>query len=315
MSDTLRDNNEWEPSVQAALKAYRCIPHSKTGYSPHFLAFKESPKLDLDRMMPTLSVSHAEETESDKMIKHFQLAYGLARKNVCLARLRNKNTRANAKDGQIKIGDMVTLRDNAATKGQSPWKIGYKVVQKESDRTVQIEHLESGKKYRVGVQNLKRTEPLAILLENSSIDLFPGGSRLFLPASDMPDLKWSFEGSSPELDELVMKKLKEAVRDRSNDNEEQLLSQLAQKNTGQEIETGNPELDADVKREKKQEKKISEDYDVGTQRKTRSGRKVKANRNKDFVYISHGLIGRESPNSPTPETVFVVGTHTTRHYK
>ena len=314
MCDSVREDNDWELSVQAALKAYRCIPHSTSGYSPHYLAFKETPKLDLDKMMPTLTVTPYDEGHAEKMMKHFQLAYGLARKNVCLSRLRNKNVKARSKDGQLRIGDMVTLRDNAATKGQSPWKIGYKVVECESARTVRIEHLETGKKYRVGVQNLKKTEPLAILLENSSIDLFPGNSRLFLPASDMPDLKWTTEGNTPEFDELIMSKLKEAVRDRSHDSEDQLLSQLAQKNTKPELpamETGNSQLDADVT----MEKEAAVENKAGRSRKTRSGRQVKPNRQKDFVYISVGLVGRESSNPKPHDKVYLVGIHQTRHYK
>ena len=312
MCDTVREDNNWEPSILAALKAYRCIPHSTSGFSPHYLAYKESPKLDLDRMMPTLSITPHDEGHAERLTKHFQLAFGLARKNVCLSRLRNKNNKANAKDGNLKVGDMVTLRDNAATKGQSPWKIGYKIIEFTSDRTVRIEHLESGRKYRVGVQNLKRTEPLAILLDNSNIDLFPGGSRLFLPASDMPDLKWTAEGSTPELDELVMSKLKEAVRDRGNDNEDQVIQQLAEPEASS-VPSGNEKLNKDAKLEQSQAHQ--RDTGAGVPVKTKSGRKVKLNRQQDFVYVSRGLItGILAQNTP-PSTVYVVGTHTTRHYK
>ena len=130
----------------------------------------------------------------------------------------------------------------------------------------------------------------------------------------MPDLKWTTKGSTPEFDELIMSKLKEAVKDRSHDNEDQLLSQLAQKTVEPEIsamETDNSQLNADVTKESE----AVEENRAGQPGRTRSGRQVKLNRKRDFVYISVGLVGRESSN-PTPhDKIYVVGVHQTRHYK
>ncbi len=306
--EAVRTDEGWEMSVQAALKAYRTIPHTTTGYSPHYLAYKEEPRLDLDRMMPTRSSVPCDETNTEGALSHFKLAFGLARKNVCLARLRNKNVRANTQDGTLKPGDMVTLRDNAASKGQSPWKIGYKILQMCSDRTAQIEHLESGKKYRTSVTHLKKSEPLSILLENSNIDLFPGGSKLYLPAADMPDLNWSAAGLSNEkLSEGVMNKIMEAVKDRGQEQEEQVpLEEVVEP-----MEVDPAPSDAmtrvpdQVRRDERMEiERKQADRPTTRSRTTRAGRKVKSTRDSNFVYCSPGVVPLVRG---TGEKVFVVG--------
>ena len=270
----IRQDNNWEPAVEAAVRAYRCIPHASSGYSPHYLAFKETPVLDLDRMLPTLRMSHSEPGVADKVLDQMRVAFGLARKNVCLSRQRNKNSKTKVPTKAIQVGDLVVMKDNRANKGQSPWKIGYKVIEMLSERSARVEHLKTGKKYKVGLQHVKHAEPLALLLDNSQIDLFPGRTKLFLPAQDLPDLNWPPQDVQHDMGELDFNKLVEAARDRSGDRD-------VQKPTSS---SGDPLINKGVTR-------------------TRSGRTIKTTRNSDFVYITDTLLN-EVPL--TRCTVFLV---------
>lgn len=296
--ETVRKNEGWELSVQAALKSYRTIPHTSTGFSPHYLAFKEEPRLNLDNMMPTLTAIPSFSSEETSILSHFRMAYGLARKNVCLSRLKNVNNKADTPDGNIQVGDLVTVRDNAATKGESPWKMGYRVIEMLSDRTARVEHCENGKKYRVSVNHLKKTEPLSILLENSQIDLMPGGSKLYIPVTDFPDLKWGPSGlDTNSLSQEAMGKALEAVRDRSRDKHEQGESNANQE---QAMDIDEAAQDAPAPRKASSGPETAHEE---TKRVTRAGRRVRSTRNKDFVYCSPAVAALETGS----DTIFVVG--------
>jgi len=209
---------------------------------------------------------------------------------------------------------MVTLKDNTATKGQSPWKIGYRIVQMLSDRTAQIEHVESGKKYRTSVAHLKRTEPLAVLLENSQIDVFPGCTKLYLPASDMPDLNWEASGLSNDAIEPIIKKLKEAVRDRDRDQEVQsdyLMETPPDQQTKAPTDAcdpdqGDSQLITDNSEESQQ--KHNSRPRLKPDRTERSKRRVqKPSRFRDFVMVANLELIDPTVNDET--TVYLVAHH------
>ena len=209
-------------------------------------------------------------------MQQLKVAFGLARKNVCLSRLRNVNRKAGKEDPELKVGDLVTLRDHSATKGKSPWRIGYKVTKFVGERTVQIEHIETGKRCRVSVSHLKKAEPLSILLENSQVDLFPGGTKLFLSAEDLVDLNWPATGGNQPVGDELMNKLREAVRDRSSDSQPQL---------------GNHE---------------SSGYNDGSRYVTRSGRVSKPNRKSGYVYAASPLLVSNQSELESHESVCIV---------
>ena len=213
----VREGNSWEESVTAAVKAYRSLPHTSTRQSPHSLVYAEDPFLMLDKWMPTLTRSVGHLSKGLEVRRQLQVAFGIARKNICLARLRNKGKLAK-EPKEYSVGDLVTVKNCAAGKGDRLWKPGFRVVQKHSDRTVGLENIETGKKSIVNVRNLKHTEPLSYLLENSTLDVFPGRTKLYLPASEMPDLKWPPpESMTPRMEKEIQSKLLEAVRDRTYD--------------------------------------------------------------------------------------------------
>ena len=295
LCEPVRQDNEWELAVEAALKAYRVLPHAASGETPHFLAYHQDPALNLDKLLPTLRRSFCEPDKADKVLSQLKVAFGLARKNVCLARLKNTNKSASVPSQALKVGDLVTIKDNAATKGQSPWKIGYRIVEFCSDRTLRVESTSHGKRYRVNINHVKRTEPLAILLDNSQIDLFPGSSKLYLPAESLPDLNWPEAHTGTQLDDLTYAKCIEAVRDRSSDKGEQVVvedpdEKDATRDTLRD-ETSQPDNDdtdkhAGVKpRRKTRQKTTNDNLTV----RTRSGRVSKPNQNLDYVYVSAAL--------------------------
>ena len=308
MIATFRESNDWETSVDAALTAYRSIPHSSSGLSPHELAFGSTPVLNLDKLMPTLVRSYGKPSEGELTRDKMNIAFGVARKNLCLSRKRNVNNKSTTPDDTIKVGDMVTMRVNAATKSQSPWKMGFRVLKYVGDRTVQIEHVEKGNKYRVSVNHLKKTEPLAILLENSNLDVIPGWSKLYLPASDMPDLNWPEPGDCPDIDDYVYDKILEAVRDRSGDKESQdppkFVSSVddASPVTSDPLATDRHNLERIASETEKAAEKANKEAEKLVVR-TRSGRVSKPNRNSDFVYMSHNLLSTEQPSK---SQVFVI---------
>ena len=281
-SERIEGNLGWEAGVEAALKSYRTIPHAASGFSPHYLVFNQQPRIDLDRMLPTLTSTPRDLTDAERVVRHQQIAYGLARKNVCLSRVRHKQKGKTQPEGRFKVGDLVTVKDNTASKSQSPWKMGYKIVEMLSKRTARIQDLESGRKIRAVIQFLKHTQPLAILLENSNIDMTPGCSRLYLPAAEMPDLNWRCDPSTPELNEYVMDKLKEAIRDRSGDKDEQKYENKAALE-----ESSAPSQDNKGRGRKTKEKWSDPLFKT---RHTRSGRRVRPRRDNNFVYASGPLL-------------------------
>ena len=110
LCDPIRMNNEWEGAVLAALKAYHSIPHAATGESPYFLCHKQDPVLHLDKLLPIIlrNFNHDDSTAA-KVTQQIQAAFGLARKNVCLSRLRNKPCSVKQPESPLKVGDMVTI--------------------------------------------------------------------------------------------------------------------------------------------------------------------------------------------------------------
>ena len=189
LSRKTMDQNTWEDAVQAAIHAYRVLPHTATGESPHFLVFGEDPVISIDTIFPTLRRSYGDQSGA-MVLEQLRIAYGLAHKNTCLARRRGINNKVTLPDRPLKVGDLVLIKDHQAAKSESPWKDGYRIIKFTGTRTVQVEHTQSGHKARVALQHLRRSEPLAILLNNSSLDLFPGRCKLYLTYDQLADLNW-----------------------------------------------------------------------------------------------------------------------------
>lgn len=286
---------DWESAVEAALKAYRAMPHTASGESPYFLCFREDPKLSIDSFMPIIRRTNHDESTLDRVRSQMEVAFGLARKNICLARKRRINMEQNVPERPLAVGDLVTMRNRAAPKGHALWKSGYRIIKFCGTRTAMVEHTVTGHRARVALQHLVRTEPLAILLDNSSLDVFPGRSKLYLPASALPDLQWPPPESPVDLGELTYSRLIEAVRDRTQDDSPQTAPSppsppVAQtdspSNTDSPASRSDPVLD-DVTSplpESVPPKHPQTSPPSPPSRLTRSGRVSKTTRSSDYVY-------------------------------
>ena len=218
-------NGTWWPSVRAALEAYRKIPHTSTGETPLFLFTGQEPVYTIDHLLPTKprEIWNSEENKLD--LAQLHLAYALARKNTCLARQRNR-TVMKQRDHEIEVGDRVYRKNFSRDKRKvdPSWLPGFRVIGKESSRTMIIAHTISGIKSRVSVKHLKWADPVSELLANSAIDVFPGNSKMYLHSNDLEDLKWPAILQNDPLEPAAATKANEAARDRSKDTKEQVTN-------------------------------------------------------------------------------------------
>jgi hypothetical protein len=319
-----REDNSWEDAVVAALKAYRVMPHTSSGLSPHFVCFGKDPKLCLDNFLPILRRNFSDPKQVGRVFEQLRVAFGLARKNICIARSRQSNPKIREPEKPLAVGDLVTVRQNAAAKGQSQWKDGYRILKFISTRQVQVEHMETGHKIRVGLQHLVRTEPMAVLLDNSRLDVFPGRSKLYLPAHGLPNLHWPDIDSGVDLEHATLEKILEAARDREADCDAQASPGSEASNTHPRSDdvveqpppsssASLPLLSSRAKRRAKRAKRRAElpttpSSTLSKTVRTRSGRIPKPPHCKDFVYVSQTVLRahRSSLLAESPARVHLV---------
>jgi len=196
----------------------RKIPHTATGEAPLFLFTGQEPSYSIDNLLPTLSRETWSDDDNVLDLSQLRTAYGLARKNLCLARRKSKNSEKDS-EPKLKVGDRVYRQNftNSRTKVDLKWLPGYRIVSFESSRTAVIEHSETGVKSRVNVRHLKWADAVSELINNSNIDTFPGTSKLYFRADDLDDLQWDALKDLPPLEESVKRKADQIVRDRGSD--------------------------------------------------------------------------------------------------
>ena len=211
-------------AVVAALTAYRRLPHSSSGESPLFLHACQEPTYSIDHLLPTKS---REVWQTGQLnLSELKIAHGLARKNLCLARKRaSKVERGKQGEPALKVGDRVYRKNMTRNKRDLKWLPGYRITGFESTRTALIRRTadddEESRPFRVNVEQLRKTDCVSELIQNSNLDVFPGCSKLYFFADDFKDLGWEFEEEMPELDPEIEQRNNEIVRDRRNDFHEQ----------------------------------------------------------------------------------------------
>ena len=75
----------WLPAVTGALRAYRTLPHTSSGESPHFLVTGQDPSYAIDTLLPTLTRNFRNPKRGLLDVAQMQLAFGIARRNTILA--------------------------------------------------------------------------------------------------------------------------------------------------------------------------------------------------------------------------------------
>ena len=219
MTTNLSREGDWWPSVRGALETYRKIPHSASGEAPLFLFMGQEPTYCIDHLLPTLSRQMYIVTDHENVLDLEQLrtAHALARKNLCLARRKSKGARPHNPDPPLKVGDRVYKKSHEVTKLDLPWQPGFRIVGFKSSRTAIVEHTETKIKVTVNVRDLRWADPISELIQNTSVDAFPGRSKLYFRADDLEDLDWEAIRDLPELDPALAEKADEIVRNRRHD--------------------------------------------------------------------------------------------------
>ena len=221
----LSHNSAWWPAVRSALEAYRKTPHTASAESPLFLFTAQEPSYSIDNWLPLLT-NEVWQTDSNNPVNLNQLrtAYALARKNIILSRLKqNKQVPVKMLDPRaFRPGDRVYRANPKPNKVDLPWLTGYRVIDMPTNRTAKIEHTDSGNLSLVNIRHLRLVDPVGELIHNTSIDCFPGRSKLYFRSDDLPDLDWpAFKDNLPALTVEQQQKADEMVRDRAQDTQTQ----------------------------------------------------------------------------------------------
>ncbi len=98
----------WLPAVTGALCAYRTLPHTSSGESPHFLVTGQDPTYAIDTLLPTLTRDFRNPKCGLLDVVQMQLAFGIARRNTILAHLRNAKC-PTAVQPSLEVGDLVHI--------------------------------------------------------------------------------------------------------------------------------------------------------------------------------------------------------------
>jgi hypothetical protein len=223
LTQNLNSDGKWWPAARAALETYRKQPHTSTGESPLFLFTGQEPTYDLDHLLPIVHQELWNQEKNRLDLSQLRVAHALARKNTCLARLRNK-VNIKVADHILQPGDMVFRKNFASNKGKLhyDWVPGFRVTECISKHTFRVEHIDTKVQSRVARRNLRWADPVSALLSNSNVDVFPGRSKLYFSADDLRDLNWGPMLELPEPPEGVQQKMTEAARDRSKDDAPQV---------------------------------------------------------------------------------------------
>ncbi len=191
----------WLPAVTGALCAYRTLPHTASGESPHFLVTGQDPTYTIDTLLPTLTRDFRNPKHGLVDLAQMQLAFGIACHNTILAHLRNAKS-STAVQPSLEVGDLVHVMHCNCAKHDPLWNPGFCITRKISDTCFEVFH--SGTRTRLirNVQHLKLAEPVELILDNTSVNILPGRSQLYVCDEHLLDLQWLFTKHKVQLSNL-----------------------------------------------------------------------------------------------------------------
>ena len=129
----------WLPAVTGALRAYRTLPHTSSGESPHFLVTGQDPSYAIDTLLPTLTHDFRNPKRGLLDVAQMQLAFGIARRNTILACLRNAKC-PTAVQPSLEVGDLVHVMFRNCAKHEPLWNPGFRITRKISDTCFEVFH-------------------------------------------------------------------------------------------------------------------------------------------------------------------------------
>ncbi len=103
------------------------------------------------------------------------------------------------------------------------WNPRFRITRKISDTCFEVFH--SGTRTRLirNMQHLKLAEPVELILDNTSVNILPGRSQLYVRDEHLPDLQWLFTKHKVQLSDLFTKRATETMKPR----DDEVLPQLA----------------------------------------------------------------------------------------
>ena len=184
---------DWDSFLPYVMYAYRTAVQESTKEAPFFLMFGRTPSEPLDMCLrqqggpsppePRSAVTRVQATKP-AMVTRMHVAFTHVQAHLREARHRQKKYHdRSSKERSFEVGDEVLLLDERVQEGQtkklrSPWKPGYRIIEKIGPLNYRIEHPNRrGRILRVHVERLKEQKPEFV---------WPGDAAL-------PDLQPSLE--------------------------------------------------------------------------------------------------------------------------
>ena len=206
---------KWWPVIRAAVETYRKLPHTATGEAPIFLFAGQEPTYCIDHLLPTLARANWHNKDVKLNLQELWVAQTVGRRNLILARKKNRDQPGAEKHHNFQIGDRVYLQRQQPLKHQPRWEYGYRIVGMESDHTFIIRRSRDGKTMRANLRHLRWCDPMVELIENSSVNMFPGRSQLYFTEDDIADLNWETTVQLPPLDPKMQQKMDQILAKRN----------------------------------------------------------------------------------------------------
>ena len=211
----------WLPAVTGALHAYRMLPHTASGESPHFLVTGQDPTYAIDTLLPTLTHDFRNPKHGLVDLAQMQLAFGIARRNTILARLRNAKS-PTAIQPLLQVGDLVHVMHRNCAKHDPLWNPGFRITRKISDTCFEVFHSGTRTQLVRNMQHLKLAEPVELILDNMSVNILPSCSQLYMRDEHLPDLQWLFTKHKVQLSDLFKQRAMQTTKPR----DDEILPQL-----------------------------------------------------------------------------------------
>ena len=111
---------------------------------------------------------------------------------------------------------MHVMHHNCA-KHELLWNPGFRITRKISDTCFEVFH--SGTRTRLirNMQHLKLAEPVELILDNTSVNILPGRSQLYVRDEHLPDLQWLFDKHKVQMSDLFHKRATETTKTHDED--------------------------------------------------------------------------------------------------
>ncbi len=198
------------------------LPHTASGESPHFLVTGQDPTYTIDTLLPTLTCDFRNPKCGLVDLAQMQLAFVIAQCNTILAHLHNAKC-PTAAQPSLKVGDLVHVMHRNCAKHDPLWNLGFRITRKISDTCFEVFHSGTRTRFIRNVQHLKVAEPVELILDNTSVNILPSRSQLYVRDEHLPDLQWLFTKHKVQLSDLFTQCTTQTTKPR----DDEVLPQLA----------------------------------------------------------------------------------------